>query len=362
MRRLLRKARRAFRDLRAIRRLVTGPERSATYSPEGPRKSQAQVAGDLLLWFLRHREVNEYYFWWGMDRVDGPRARDLLSYRRFRALRDGRNRHDEVSGLDYIALMRDKYLFGLVVEALGFPTPRTVALTTPEAVEWLRPRQAEPLSSLAGLPSGTTLFYKPRFGVQGKGVFRLDIEGGGLRIDGQEASLEGLAARVEHGLLQEAIVQHPALSALHPHAVNTLRVITVRDGEGARVFSRPMLRIGLGESVVDNGRSGGLQVFVDPETGRLLGPGLLTPGGLRDRHPDTGALLDGFEVPHYAEALALAVRLHHELPGLHTIGWDLAITEGGAVFIEGNDNWAAGLRLGLEPGFKEAFEALFAQR
>jgi hypothetical protein len=35
----------------------------------------------------------------------------------------------------------------------------------------------------------------------------------------------------------------------------------------------------------------------------------------------------------------LAKKLHNELYGIHTAGWDIAIAENGPIVIEGNDNW-----------------------
>lgn len=351
-----------LKDVRTIHRLVGDPELSRGYYPDEPRKSGARILADLLLWRVRRGEVNQYYYCWGMDRVDGPRARDLLSYRQFQALRDGRNRRSGPGGLSYAALMRDKYLFAVLLGGLGYPSPRLLALVGRDGVDWLQPRRTAPLASLLDAEHEIDGFCKPRFGSHGQGAFRLQVAGGRLLADGASVSLEALAERLGRHVLQPRLTQHPALAALHPASVNTLRLITVRDRDGARMFSRPVLRIGFGGSVVDNGGAGGIQVFVDPETGRLRGPGLMLRGGTVARHPDSGLALDGFEIPHFARAAALAVRLHHELPGLHSVGWDLAVTEDGPVFIEGNDRWSAGLRLGLEPDFKREFERLCARR
>lgn len=348
-----------LRDVRDIHRLVTDPELSLPYYPGEPRKTRARMLADLLLWRVGRGEVNRYYYCWGMDRVNGPRARDLLSYRQFMRLRDRRNGPRAPGWLDYLALMRDKYLFALLVERLGYPSPPLLALAGPEGVEWLRPRRPPvPLASLLHVPGGVDVFCKPRFGIQGKSVFRLKLCDGRAWADGRPATIDELAARMQHVVWQEPIAQHPALAAFHPSSVNTVRIITVRDAAGARLFSRPMVRIGFGGSVVDNGNAGGLQVFVDPATGRTTGPGWLLRGGTRTHHPDTGIALDGFEIPYYDRALDLAVGLHRELPGLHSVGWDFAITAEGPVFVEGNDNWAAGLRMGLEPGFREEFVRL----
>lgn len=357
-------ARRLARDIGAIRRMVDDPARTQGYFGDAPRKPRHRVLADLLAWRLLRGEVNSYHYCWGMDRVHAPRAADLLSYREFRALRDGRNAADPASdGLSYIALMRDKHLFALLLKALGHPTPPLVALLDRETIEWLEPRCTAPLASIADPSRELDAICKPRFGIQGAGVFRLQARGGEVRIDGERATLARLAGALQGpAVLQMPIVQHAALAALHPSSVNTLRVITVRDGREPRPFSRPLLRAGFGGSLVDNGNAGGLQAFVDPATGLVAGDAIMLRGGTLARHPDTGVRFDGFAIPHFARAVELAVRLHHDVPGLHSVGWDLAITDDGPVFIEGNDNWAAGLRIGLEPGFREEFVRLCATR
>ena len=357
-------ARRLVHDVGVIRRMVRDPAFTQGYFGDEPRKPARRALAELLAWRVRRGEVNQYYYCWGLDRVHGPRAADLLSYREFRTLRDRRNAADAASGGEsYLALVRDKYLFALLLKALDYPTPPLVALVHDGTVEWLAPRRAAPLASLADPSRELDVIAKPRFGIQGSGVFRLRSRGGVPCIDGEPADLARLAAALRApAVLQVPIVQHPAMAALHPSSVNTLRVITVRDGREPRPFSRPLLRVGFGGSLVDNGTAGGLQAFVDPATGRVAGRAIMLRGGMLDRHPDTGVAFDGFEVPHCGRAIELAVRLHRELPGLHSIGWDLAMTADGPVFIEGNDNWAAGLRIGLEPGFRDEFVRLCTAR
>ena len=49
-----------------------------------------------------------------------------------------------------------------------------------------------------------------------------------------------LALRAENtGVVEDVIVQHPAMAALHPESLNTLRVVTVLNGK-ARILSMPM--------------------------------------------------------------------------------------------------------------------------
>lgn len=355
-------ARRLVHDVGEIRRMAADPARTQGYFAGAPRKPARRALAEQVAWRLRRGEVNEYYYCWGLDRLDAPDPRTLLSYGEFRALRDRRNAADPASGgLSYIAIMRDKYLFALVLRALGYPTPPLVALLDEREVEWLEPRRRMALTEIADGAGALDAICKPRFGIQGQGVFRLQLCDGELRIEGAAATPAALAAALGGpAVLQVPIVQHAALAALHPSSVNTLRVITVRDGREPRPFSRPLLRAGFGGSLVDNGNAGGLQAFVDPATGRAVGDAIMLRGGTLARHPDTGVAFDGFEVPHFHRAVELAVRLHGEVPGLHSVGWDLAITDDGPVFIEGNDNWAAGLRIGLEPGFRDEFVRICA--
>lgn len=50
-----------------------------------------------------------------------------------------------------------------------------------------------------------------------------------------------------------------------------------------------------------------------------------------------------FRAPEYKQAVELTCRAHKTLYGIPSIGWDIAISDHGPVFIEGNDNWEISL-------------------
>ena len=54
---------------------------------------------------------------------------------------------------------------------------------------------------------------------------------------------------------------------------------------------------------------------------------------------DSGIVFSEFTIPFLSEACEQAKYFHSMLPGLQSIGWDIAIGNDGPVFIEGNDNW-----------------------
>jgi hypothetical protein len=57
------------------------------------------------------------------------------------------------------------------------------------------------------------------------------------------------------------------------------------------------------------------------------------------KHPDSGVVFEGYKIPYYEEAVALAKRCMDSFYGLKSVGWDVAITTDGPVIIEGNDDW-----------------------
>ena len=63
--------------------------------------------------------------------------------------------------------------------------------------------------------------------------------------------------------------QHEAVSAIYPHSVNTVRVLTCVDADRRPVVLAALLRLGTGRRHVDNASAGGIFVGIDLATGRL---------------------------------------------------------------------------------------------
>jgi len=74
--------------------------------------------------------------------------------------------------------------------------------------------------------------------------------------------------------------------------------------------------------------------------------------GWRTHHPDTGAPIEGRVLPFWPETVALACRAHAAFLPRVIVGWDIAITSGGPVLIEGNG--APGIDL-LQRAYREPF-------
>ena len=139
-------------------------------------------------------------------------------------------------------------------------------------------------------------------------------------------------------LLCEACVeQHPDLSAIFPYSLNTMRLITICDEHGNVRFERGFLRVGTGQSRVDNWYAGGLAIGLTSK-GKLKGKGVYLDFKKPDEaiHPDTGIMFNGYQIPMFKEAVDLVLEAHSHCKELPLIGWDIATTLDGPVLIEAN--------------------------
>ena len=93
------------------------------------------------------------------------------------------------------------------------------------------------------------------------------------------------------------------------------------------------IRIGGGESVVDNFHSGGIVAGINLETGKVVTDGIDLSCNIY-KTTSTGVAVKGFMIPYFSEALDMVRDAGKDLEGY--LGWDIAISEDGPVLIEAN--------------------------
>ncbi len=139
----------------------------------------------------------------------------------------------------------------------------------------------------------------------------------------------------ERLFLEEYVVQHSKVSEVAPNSVNTIRIMTFAyDGKSEILFA--CMRFGNGEASVDNFHQGGMAVLVDTETGKLVGQAYNKNLEYFDRHPKTNIQFDEFQIPNWDKIRKMVLSAALESRHIHAVGWDVAVTEDGATFIEGN--------------------------
>ena len=244
-------------------------------------------------------------------------------------------------GRRYSEILHDKIAFFQMAENIGLPTIPIIA-TFVEGIA---------ISTAAALVGD--LFSKPSTGWKGNHGELWRYEAGLYRHSKKALAfqwrelLEHLRKQSElQGrafILQAAARNHQGLAPLTNGALATVRIVTCKAPSGSIDLMPPALKIPWGEAVADNMAQGGVVAPIDLASGRLSGPGYRKDckvGSVRVlNHPNTGAVLNNFELPFWRETVQLARRAHAEFDSLFFIGWDIAILEGGPVILEGNPYW-----------------------
>lgn len=176
-----------------------------------------------------------------------------------------------------------------------------------------------------------TFLAKPTHGCCGRGIERLST----ADFDSPEALYDRLAQQAPGLELEEILQQHPAVSAIYPGAVNTVRMVTLLRADGTVHLLAAMFRISRCK-VVDNFNSGGMVVPVDPDTGVVTACALDKEKHVYEVHPATGTPIPGFRFPDWEQAKLLVERAARLIPEVGYVGWDVCFTPDGPCLIEGN--------------------------
>lgn len=195
--------------------------------------------------------------------------------------------------------------------------------------EWVYPNGDNFEEYEAFLTRNDTFMVKPIDGLGGGGIYKSSLQEIG---DHREFYQKLISERM---FLEEVIRQCGAMASLNPSSVNTIRVMTHNIDDDPTIFFSSV-RVGNGNTVVDNFHSGGMSAVVDCDTGIVTGAALDKSMRRFEQHPVTGVTFKGFQIPDWEQVKQMvwtACRMH---PEMTVIGWDVAITDNGPILIEGN--------------------------
>lgn len=213
------------------------------------------------------------------------------------------------------------------------------------------------------------VIVKPTMRSKGDGVRKLVFHDGVTSLDG--LTVAQLFKRYRRDFqIQECVRQHPAMAALNPTSLNTLRILTYRSGMEVLVIYA-VIRIGRLGKEIDNQSAGGISTAVlgDGRLDKMAYSGYLAKvayGGYKEPgvlKTDTGIVLEGYPIPSYDKVLDLVRRLQLQLPFFNLVGWDVAIGEDGEpILIEFNTNTGlsqSAVRTGFGPYTERVFRELW---
>lgn len=336
-------------------------------------------AFDLLRLALGRQGVRpEEYFTYALWRKDRGRAflKGFLPNWRKRAFNDSLRMPDRGQSDD---ILNDKLATEAVLMARGLPVTRTRALCTsgpaPDLPGLRQLRSATEIADFLADPANLPVFGKPRADSFARGAAL--IEGpagpGAVRfLTGDAVPIAGLAAEIVTDWPDGYLFQPPyrCAESLRPHvgaAMASVRIVTLWTGLGIEVWYaviRLPARSAMHDGDSDDPRIWGL---IDPDSGRIV---KLRP--LRDpRAPDLTYGNDperpflGFVLPHWSAAVEACRVGHESFPGHGIIGWDVFLTDEGALLNEANVNpghvyQVAAQRPLLNPDLRPAYDRALA--
>lgn len=174
------------------------------------------------------------------------------------------------------------------------------------------------------------MMVKPRDGACGKGVEKMRVSD----FESVEVLREH-CLKNEQTLAEEIIIQNGKMNEMFPRCVNTVRMVTITRNQKVNVVFCS-IRIGAGDTIVDNLNSGGMAALVDSEAGVITTHAADKNGVVYEYHPDTNTQIRGFEIPFFKEGRELVEKAAVRVKEIGYVGWDIAFTDSGALLIEGN--------------------------
>jgi len=282
---------------------------------------------------------------------------------------------EELNTPDHWGIAKDKPMFQLLMDRMGFDQPELVAVYDSGG------RTVPGTPCFADLPafgdflrgcSDYPLFVKPSDGFGGHGSFGLASYDASsdtfVQKNGEPlaaADLWQAIGRQQCYVVQKDLGTNPALADIVGKAISTLRVVTTLSRRhGPRVF-RVTWRLPSGGNVIDNfWRVGNYVAQLDLPSGEIYSVVESTDNGYVNRtsaHP-VGARLLGTVPPDFRRAVDLAMEAAPVFPMFSYQAWDIALTDRGPMILELNHNGdiellQVGARRGILEGlFKELLE------
>ena len=137
-------------------------------------------------------------------------------------------------------------------------------------------------------------------------------------------------------VVQEPLIQSTNLGMINPSSVNTIRVLSLLRKDGSVKICSMILRMGLGDSKVDNASSGGITIGIQ-KNGQLKSKAFSVNGISYVSHPTTGVVFNNIVIPNIESVIELVRELTPRFPHFRLISWDIALDQTNTpVLIEAN--------------------------
>ena len=165
-------------------------------------------------------------------------------------------------------------------------------------------------------------------------------QGNGVFIFSNHYSIEEIRQKFlyeigDNYIIQEKIVAHPIINSFNSTSLNTIRLISYRNGSDVRILSA-VLKIGKNGEIADNGHAGGYFCGIS-EDGRLKKYLYTLSPFTKQETTENGIYINNIQIPNFEILKNKVCELALRLPYARFAGWDMAIDcYGEPVLIEVN--------------------------
>ena len=128
-------------------------------------------------------------------------------------------------------------------------------------------------------------------------------------------------------IAQKPIKQHKNMSYVNESSVNTIRVISMLNEDGVKIYSI-VVRAGQKGDKCDNSTAGGVSIGVD-ENGNLKEYGYDAKGNRWNVHPTNGFKFGGHPLPSFDKIKEFVKKAHPMVPHFRLVSWDISVEENG---------------------------------
>lgn len=179
------------------------------------------------------------------------------------------------------------------------------------------------------IKNNKTIIYKPISGLAGTNVKKVVVKD----IKNLDEFYDEV---ISNDILLEGFVkQHHEIDEFASTSCNTIRVMTFGYNGKSKILCA-IMRFGNGVADVDNFHQGGMACLVDVEKGILVGDAINKNLDHYKLHPKSKKKFDGFKIPNWNIVKKTCLEAALVSDKIHVVGWDVAVTEDGCTFIEGN--------------------------
>jgi alpha-L-glutamate ligase-like protein len=256
----------------------------------------------------------------------------------------------------------DKLLTKRFCELHGIPAPNSYAVIA---------RQGDVRKFHTFFGERGQFVVKPTRGSEGRGILVIaeSHHDGWITANGRHVStsdmryhlsailagLFSLAGRPDCAVIEERIQPHPAMQHACHGGTPDIRVIVYRGIPAMAMVRLPTAASGGRANLHQGAVAAGIELHTGRTRGGVRGARLL------DAHPDTGASLAGWTIPHWESLLAAAIRLAGCLE-LGYLGIDFVLDEHrGPVVLEANARPGLAIQLANRCGLLHRLQAIDAQ-